>query len=273
MTNDHLLAMIRQTEALERRLAILETAEPSSRLQAVVSTFQLLPALRGFWPMSSVGDAAAAIDAVDLSGQGRHLTYAGNPKYSVDGLAPYLALDGAGDYLTRVDTGFAILGNEGYIASAIRGLTFGGWFYHDAGGANEALITRTDSGGATAIQYWLHRNTSNGLRAYFADGTTGNSLSTNNNIVPVETWYYAVGRFIPSTEICIFVNAIKTTYTTAILATLRNASSLPLNIGTYANSGNYPLAGRASLCFLCASALSDDTIGHLYEVTRPLFGV
>ncbi|NJO31403.1 MAG: hypothetical protein HC874_30490 [Richelia sp. SL_2_1] len=75
--------------------------------------------------MSSVQRSTGNV--YDLSGQGRTLTYNGNPTFNYTGLVPYVSLDGTGDFLSRADeTDLDILGTETIYNSAVRGLTLGG---------------------------------------------------------------------------------------------------------------------------------------------------
>lgn len=102
--------------------------EPNFAWQKVLSMYTLLPGLRGFWPMSLFDSSGNCLDA---SPNAHTLTYSGNPRYCLDGLAPYLKFGGT-DYLIRADEAdFDIIGTEGYVNSNLRGLTIGGWFYFE----------------------------------------------------------------------------------------------------------------------------------------------
>jgi hypothetical protein len=232
----------------------------------VIPHFLALPGLRGCWPMSAY-DASG--NAFDQSSNGRTLTYNGNPTYNYDNLAPYLDFDGTGDYLTRTDeAGLDILGTESYVANP--GLTLGGWFWFDVavGGGAEGMITKHDT--ASARSYRLFRAaTSSVIR--FAISSNGSSDTTvSGDLLDQNQWYFVVGRYTPSTEVAVFLNDGKTTNITSIPASIFN-SATDLNIG--AHNGAFRMTGRASLCFLCAAALSDAIIGNLFQQSRVLFGV
>ena len=114
--------LVKQLTLLQRRVDNQVVPEKSPDL---ISPFLALPGLVGFWPMSSVQRSTG--NAYDLSGQTRTLTYNGNPTYNINNdFAPYIRLDGTGDFLSRADeTDLDILGTETIYASTVRGLTLG----------------------------------------------------------------------------------------------------------------------------------------------------
>jgi hypothetical protein len=244
--------------------------EPQFALAQVISHMLALPGLRGFWPMSSFDENG---NAYDLSGQGRTLTYNGNPTYNYDDLAPYLDFDGTGDYLSRADeAGLDILGTEAYVANP--GLTLGGWFWLDAlpVGTSWGFTGKwLDTGGSNQRSYLVFIDPSALVNFIISSDGTGFVL-VQSAAVSATSWIFLVGRFVPSSEISIFVNNTEVVNTTSIPAAIFN-SSAQFNIGAYANATVPPLNGRASLCFLCASALSDAIIGNLFQQSRALFGV
>lgn len=235
------------------------------------SQFLALPGLRGFWPMSSFNEAG---NAYDLSGQGRTLTYNGNPTYNHDSLAPFITLDGTGDYLSRADeAGLDILGTEGYVAAGARGLTMGGWFYatDDASASHEYLMAKVS--GAPQDSYGMYRrpNAADERVEFWIDAAGAVDTVISASAMVVNEWHFCVGRFDPSTEVAIFLNDEETTNMVGIGAAITN-STAPFTIGCY-GAGSLPLQGRASLCFLCAAALSDGIILSLYEHTKAMFNV
>jgi len=133
--------LVKQINSTEQQMDALLESEISPDL---ISPLLALPGLRGFWPMSSFNEAG---NAYDMSEQGRVMTYNGNPLYNYDGVVPYVALDGIGDFLSRADeAGLDIIGTETYVDGAVHGLTLGGWFYFDnALGSNEKLIAKWDT--------------------------------------------------------------------------------------------------------------------------------
>lgn len=236
---------------------------------AVISMFLGLPGLRGFWSMASFDSSG---NAYDLSEQGRTLTYNGNPTYNFAGLAPYISLDGTGDYLSRTDAAFNIVGTESYVASAIRGLTILGYFYFsNAAGSQEGMIAKWQSGGQWA--YLLDR-LSNGSIRFVISGTGSDNDKNIVSTTPYPdqaTWCFYAGRFVPSTSIDLFINATKFSTTASVPANIF-ASTAPFAVGAH-SAGTLFLTGRASMVAVCACALSDEIIGALYQRSRALFRV
>lgn len=236
-----------------------------------ISLFQMLVGLRGVWPMSSVDNTGAVYD---LSGQGRTLSYNGNPIFAFTGLYPSISMDGAGDYLSRADeAGLDITGTESVIWSNQRGLTLGGWFNFNtlAPGATIGLIGKWNgTGNQRSYQMFFDDATNSIYLDVSTDGTA--VVDCQGDVVAVSQWYFLVGRFTPSTELAVFVNGSKQTNTVGIPASIYSGTA-NFNIGAYANGGSGQLNGFASICFLCASALSDTIIKSLYHFTRPLFGI
>jgi len=241
--------------------------EPQKSLAYTMSLIMALPGLRGFWPMSAVDSSG---NAFDQSGNGRTLTYNGNPTYNYAGLVPYIDLDGTGDYLSRAtEAGLDILGTESYIANP--GLTMGGWFQITSlpGSTFPAFMGKVS--GASQRSYWLPYNSTTGevLFVITNDGSTSVQVSGGN--LSVGTWYFIAGRFEPSTELAIWINGTQSTNTTSIPASIFNSSSA-LEIGRNASSSAV-VDGRASMCFLCASYLSDTIVSDIYQQSRVMFGV
>ena len=233
----------------------------------VISHFLALPGLRGLWPMSIV-DASG--NTRDLSGNGLTLVPNGNPVYDSDGLAPYIDLDGTGDFLSRSDTALLdILGTESYMANP--GLTLGGWFWFNnaPGGSIEDMIGK-DNGSADRA-YRVLRIPSTGILRFSVSNTGADTFFVDGAAMTAAAWWFVVARFTPSTELAAFLNGGKTTNTTSIPASISNSSN-QFNIGAVA-TGALLMTGRASLCFVCAAALSDDIIDNLYQSSRSLFGV
>jgi hypothetical protein len=254
-------------QGIEREAERIRTLLGDYRLSVAISAFLNLPGLRGFWPMSSFNESG---NAYDLSGQGRILTYNGNPTYNFAGLVPYIDLDGTGDYLSRADeAGLDILGTESYVVAAARGLTLGGWFWLGASGAVQSLITKED--GAVQRSYFLTTNVIDQI--VFRVTTDGSTLVavTHGTALVTSTWYFLVGRFDPSAELKIWVNRDSTPNAVGIPASIFNGNAAFVVGGR--SGGGALLTGRASLCFLCACALSDTIIGALFQQTRVLFGV
>lgn len=245
--------------------------EPNFALVNACALHQAIPGLRGFWPLSSVDNTGAAYD---LSGQTRTLTYNGNPAYGISGLAPYCDFDGTGDYLSRADeAGLDILGTETIFPTALRGLTFGGWFQIDTlAGGTDGLIGKWNDNAVNQRSYLLDFNTTTNVIRFqlSTDGTA--IVSVSSAAVAAATWLHCIARFDPSTELALWVNGVKTTNLVAIPASVFN-STAQLNIGAYSNGASGLLEGWASMCFLSSAFLPDVWAGVLFEQTRALYGV
>lgn len=256
---------------LDRRIRNLESLDPGVFTGNTIASFQALPGLVGFWPMSSVQRSTGNV--YDLSGQGRTLTYNGNPTFTYyNGLMPYIELDGTGDYFSRADeTDLDILGSETIFTTGSRGLTVGGWFYNNADFAagGTGLITKYNSAGATTGTFMLYGLTQTPT-ALVVNGTTATTRTSSVTVATGE-WWFGVVRWVPSTSLDIFVNSTKTSNVTSIPATINN-STASLELGAF-NGANNLYTGRMALCFLCANALGDELISSLYHQSRVLFGV
>lgn len=230
----------------------------------VIAGFQAIPGLVGFWPMSSIQRSTGNV--YDLSGQGRTLTRNGN-SYGIENLVPYANFNGTTDFLSRADeTDLDITGTEGYYASP--GLTFGGWFYANAGSSNAGLITKRTGGGGNFSYYLRLTGTDDVTFTVSSNGTIETAI-TIFNVMPTSRWTWCVGRFIPNNFMRLFVND---RFSTISAPASIFAGAGVFNIGAYDSSAGF-FSGRATLCFLSANALSDSIINGLYQRSRLLFGV
>lgn len=263
--------LMQQMDSLFRR-----TYSPLYAWADAVSAHLMLPGLRGFWPMSAVGDSVSGTNSLvtDLSGQGRHLTNNGVALGSYSGLAPYYNFDGTNDYLARADeAGLDILGTETYIASGLRGLTFGGWF-------QVAAINPANTKGF--IAKWVPGTNDRSYAMILPVGTatpqfviSSTGLGTTSIVtaptISTATFYHLVCRFDPGTQVSIFVDGEPTNAVSADAAVFNSAANL--NIMAYDNGlATTRNTGYASLCFLSTCYLSDTIIKSIYHSTRALFG-
>ena len=240
--------------------------EPNFAWKSACSAFLALPAVRAVW---SCGNFDALGNVHDLTGQGRTLAYNGNPTYNYDGLAPYIDLDGTGDYLSRPDEpGLDILGNEAYVAVAARGLTMGGWFWFDGTGAVNNMMGKWAAAGQTS--YYLQRRAVNDIQFCIWDGV--GAFTVNSTVtIAANNWYFVAGRFDPSTAVEVYVNGTWTANVAGIPAAILN-STATFTVGVLATLANY-MDGRVSMCFLCAADLSDAQVFSVFEQTRAMYGV
>jgi len=224
--------------------------------------FIRLPGLRGYWPMSIVNSAGVAIDH---SGASSDLLRTGSPLFDYDGNA-YVQLGVATDFLYTTAPTLGITGTEAWIDSGLRGLTIGGWFWVDSTPAASSGLISKDAP-ATERGYVLYWTPANNPSFYVSvDGTAGALISYSAR--PLNTWTFIVGRFTPGAEVAIFVNADKATNTTSIPASI-NVSTQNFEVGRDFNSDGSIIQGRARDVFVCATALSDQTITDLYRASMP----
>lgn len=263
------VTIIRKGENLDRRIRNLESLGNGVFIGNVLASYMALPGLVGFWPMSSVQRSTG--NAYDLSGQGRTLTYNGNPAYTYfNGLVPYIDLDGTGDYLSRADeTDLDITGAETIYTTGAAGLTIGAWVWFDAAGGTEVAMSKWNPTGNQA-SYLLWK--SNGELGSFDVSSNGSAATEiQGSSITSATFTFLVGRFTPSTELAVFVNSAKATNTVSIPASIFVSTAI-FTIGGRSDAASL-VNGRVALAFLCANALGDDLISSLYQTSRVIFSV
>lgn len=237
--------------------------ETRESITPLVAPFLQIPHLRAFWPMSSADNSA---NAYDLSGQGRTLTGANTPSFAVTGspTIPYVTLNGTNQYMYRADEAGLDLGTVG-------AFTVGCWAYFtNAAGTQEAIITKGD-GTAAGTDFWLTRATTGGIRFLVSTGAAIVEFTTTATI-GAAAWRFVVGRFTTASELAVFINGAKETYTTGIPSSSVN-STTAFNIGTYNNGAGIMLPGRVSCAFASQAALADSVVSSIYQQTRGWFGV
>ena len=237
--------------------AIADAVSPVER-----DPFIHLPGLRGYWPMSIVNSAGVAIDHAGASAD---LLRTGAPTYGYDGNA-YVQLGVATDFLYNTAPVLGITGTEAWIASSLRGLTIGGWFLADSTPTTISGLISKD-GPDPQRGYILSWSATN-VPGFSLSGNGSTTVGVSYSDRSLDTWYFIVGRFTPSAEVAIFVNGDKAINTTSIPAAI-NVSTQNFEVGRYFNDNNRIIEGRARDVFVCAAALSDETLSALYQATRP----
>ncbi len=262
--------VVRRLTTVEQQM---EDAVKPEIIVDLISPYLALTGLRGFWPMSAIESNG---DAFDQSGNGRLLTYNGNPTYNFDGLVPYIDLDGTGDFLSRADeAGLDILGTETYVAAGIRGLTCGGWFFPGDAATNQGLVTKRS--GPVGNYSWdlnLRGDVAGDPPTFWTsdDGTNFTTVTSTVGYV-VSAWHFIVARFNDAdtgAELAIWVNNTKTTAASARNAIFNGNAALALGA---ISTGALPYTGRIGPGFLCAAAVSDVIIGSLFESTKAAYRV
>lgn len=253
------------------RLGVQEAKQLGPTLGEFYGMWQGLPGLRGLWYPGSQNNAGAMYDQ---SGQGRTLTYNGNPTLSIyNGLVPIEVLDGTGDVFTRADeAGLDILGTETTIASAYRGLTAGGIFRIDSfGGGDRGLLSKyTATGNQRSYLLYTNNATPDARAIVSVDGTALTQVN-HGTVLTTGAWYFIWMRFVPSTSLAISVNGVTVTNVTSIPASIFN-STAGLNLGGF-SAGTSLLTGATALSFLAAAAFPDTLMANLFNRSRPLFGI
>lgn len=249
--------------------AMQEKSSPAFALSRAISLSQMIPGLVGFWPMSSVQRSTG--NAYDLSGQGRTLTYGGNPFYNVSGFVPYIDFDGVDDYLTRAsETDLAIHGtSETWYPGNLRGMTIGGWFYADSTSGQPTFMSKHDNAAAATSSYILYIVSDTPTFSIY--NSTNGYAATDTVTMSTGTWYHLVGRFLTGTSVDLYVNGELVSSNGTSIPSVVNGSTAPFQIGAR-NTASF-FNGRASLCFLSAQGLSGDWIKLLFETQRYMFSV
>lgn len=260
--------LIRSDRETGRSVERLKTVINQRTLSDVYGVFDNLPGLRGLWTAASVDQAGAMYDR---SGQGRTLTYTGNPTLNLyNNLVPYWDYDGTGDYHARVDeAGLDVLGTETSIVAALRGMTMGGWFWFDRLANAEALISKLGAAGQFSHQLIVQAD--NTFRALVSGDGTATVTVASTVTHTIDQWYFVIQRFDPSTSLEVIVNGVAAINTTSIPASIFG-STAPFNIAGQ-NSGSALLDGRCALAFLCGTVLPDELIQHLFHSSQVVFDV
>lgn len=258
---DTIRQLIRDQRRQERRQEQTDTADSPYPVSTMAfARFLALPALRAFWPFSSVTEAAVV---VDMSGQARNLTASGAMAFAVMTQGGAYATLGGSSYFYRADeAGLDIT----------TAMTWGGWYYMTNTSATRAYMTKYTAAGNQIAYGILYSSVTGNIEARVSgDGaafTTAASTVTPGDYDA--TWIFVVGRYDPSASLSIFVNDTVVTNTTSIPAALYSGSAQLLLGGI--NAGVAYL-GRLSASFICSYPLSNAMITNLYQNTRAMYGV
>lgn len=221
----------------------------------------VLPGLEQYW---TGGTRRFNGQVAEHGGGGTALTEVGSIPTGYDGNA-YFHVGNGVNYGT-LSTGGGISGLETWIDPTLRGLTVGGWFMVDAlpavaGGLISKSAETPDRGYAlivTSTPQYIFLVSGNGAAAFQAISPTST----------ISVWRFVVGRFIPSTEVAIFVDGDKTIFTAAIPASL-NVSAQAFELGRYFALDAYIAHAKMRDVFVCAAALSDTLIEEVRKATTP----
>lgn len=244
---------------IDKRLRTQEAEALGPTLGEFYGNYFGIHRLRAYWPMSSISETPTVLD---LSGQGRTLTFNGTVNVSIyNDFVPYLDFNGTTGFLSRADeSGLDIVGT----------LFFGGWFWADTGAAIGALISKWSNVAANQ-SYALRYTGSNTVQVLIGDGVTAKTL-TSTVAFSNDAWHCVFGRYSPSAELAIFVDGIWTKNTSSVPAALVN-SAQQLEIGRLNVTNGQFLDGRAGKLAISAAAPSDTFVNYLHARDRVIYGV
>lgn len=247
--------------------------EPNFAWKSAASALIGLPGLRATW---TFGDIDAGPSVYNAGGQARGLTAAGDPTFGHDELAPYCALDGAGDYYSRADEApLDITGAETYIVAASRGLSMGIWVYPTVDGATQDIIGKWNTG-PDDRSYLIRLLNTNVFQALISSaGTLATVQSVNSTVtVSADNWYFVEMTYSPSVQnnrLAINVNGTISTAAPGVASLHSGGANFV--VGASDNGASNLLAGRVSLAWLCAMYHPDYLTEVIREQTRAMYGV
>jgi len=266
LRNDELIAMLRGE--------FQSRYEPNFAWKSQQAVIAGKHGLRGSWTAGAF-DSNGDVYGAGTFGAGALLTYNGNPLFGLDDLVAYLELDGAGDYLSRVDSAnLDITGTETYVKAADRGLTMGMWVYPQSVGALQAVIGKWNENGVNQRSYLIDLTAGNVFRARVSSAGTALTISSISSTVAVsaDTWYYVEMMFDPSARLAINVNGTIDELVAGVAASIHSGTA-NFNVGAQDNGASNLLTGRTSAGWLCAMYHQDYFSQVSFEQTRAMYGV
>ncbi len=240
----------------------------------VISSYQSIPGLVGFWSMSSVQRSTGNV--YDLSGQSRTMTYAGNPTFNIyNDLVAYCAFDGTADVLSRADeTDLDIGGNESIYATSVQGLTAGIWVRTpivNPGG--NMVIYGKGTPGTDAETFALWSTNGSTIQLSVVDSTGAFRDSAPNVELTANTWHFIGLRWDNSANtVASWLDGAALTSNASSRSALSN-NAIGVSIGGAITGAALKMTGDIALVFLSANALSGTLINGLFQQSRGLFGV
>lgn len=187
--------------------------------------------------------------------QGRNLILDGALSQGQKNFVPYLNFNGT-------TNGSHVRARE---YRGLNGFTFGGWFQTGAAAGTLGSVWY-----AAANQTWRLYFT--GTKPTFGvSGTGANEILAQHPVtVALNTWYFIAGRYNPSTEVALWVNATKTVNTTAVPASLYLTGTIDFCIGS-THTGINLLTGKAAMLFFCNAIVPDIYLTSLYNLGKSVF--
>lgn len=239
--------------------------DPGTNSARLLSMHQRIPAVRGLWGFGGMDNSG---NMADSSGNGHTMSLNGNPLVKLQSTFPYYEFDGTGDFFSVTDAAaIEVSGTESFIDSGSRGMTCGAIVSTDSLAANQGILAKWNAN--TSNRSWMLYVSSSGVFR-FNVSNDGSATALASTAAPsTATWYYLVGRFVPSTSVDVYLNGVKTSNTTSIPASIFDAS-VNLRIGRYTEAaGTFAdLDGRVALAWYTPFALPDGYIQYLYQSVR-----
>lgn len=232
----------------------VKSGNPFFSWARAASAFMYLPGLRGLW-LHAAADSSRNLR--DSSGVGLTFTASGSPSVGQSENLVAFTSYASGSSQYHYFTHSADVNHTG-------GITVGGWFRFDAVVAQQGCISKYPRWGL-----FLDNPTSEFIFGISDAGAGFTDTVTHNSGPVADTWYFVVGRYVPSTSIDVYADTVKVSNTTSIPAAMQSAETNQMRIGNL--TGTDYLNGDASLTFFCTVALDDFIIKAMYENTRHLF--
>ena len=238
-----------------------------------LNVHQMIPGLRGLWPMSvfttSGGPRDMCNNGLDLA-----VTAVGTiptfTSHSTDkSVRARVTLTSSQSQTMSVadSTALQILGTESYLDAGLRGLTVGGWVFFNGLGNNEWCWGKY----SVQHEYLLGKNSSNvGRFIVSGDGTADVGINTITTL-SASTWYHIVGRYDPGAEISIWLDGVEDNFGTSSIPSSIFNGGAAFHLGSRNGSTDY-VNGAIGFSFLYGAYVPDAHIELLYESTRAIYG-
>lgn len=244
------------------RLFVPLSAIANTLVASQKDIFIRLPGLLAYWTGGTRGAAAALSDH---SGSVLPLSQNNTVPTAYDGNS-YVHLGNGINYLKSVSSVFGVTGAETFIDASIRGITFGGWFMVDSLPASAAGLVSKD--GVAPQRGYSVQVTSGGVFTALFSGNGAAVITANSASYPISAWRFIVARFIPSTEVAVFVDGDKSTNTTAV-PVAQFVSTQQFEVGRSGALDARIAHAKARDVFICAAALSDALIEEIRVTSVP----
>ena len=193
--------------------------------------------------------------------------------FGYENLIPYIEFDGASTFVPPGTPGI-ITATETWIPAAQRGITVGCWFKPGALATTQALIAKWKFG-VGGYSYLLRQSSGpDSVELRVSDDGSNFDSRQSASFTATGEWHFACGRWIPSSEIKVWLDDNDSSNAIARASIYDNTGSTgfpQLTIGAI-TGGSWYFTGRIAFPFLVQQALSDSMIRNLFEQSRAMFG-